>query len=81
MSTSPTARVPPFGAVQCLAGPRHTRGTPPSVVETDAATWIALMVGRISWAEALERRTLTAGGSHCDLSGHLPLLSAPGGPG
>jgi hypothetical protein len=73
-------RVPPFGAVQCLAGPRHTRGTPPSVVETDPATWTGLMVGRISWTEALERHLLTAGGTHGDLSGHLPLLSDPGDP-
>src|ERR1700728_2800091 len=28
-------RVPPFVAVQCVAGPKHTRGTPPNVVETD----------------------------------------------
>lgn len=70
-------RVPPFGAVQCLTGPRHTRGTPPSVVETDPATWTALVVGRISWTEARERRLLTAGGTRSDLSDHLPLLPEP----
>src|SRR5687768_13401729 len=35
-------RIPPFGAIQCVAGPRHTRGTPPNVVETDPMTWLLL---------------------------------------
>jgi len=48
-------RVPPFGAVQCIEGPRHTRGTPPNVVETDAATWLALALGLLSWDTAAER--------------------------
>lgn len=38
-------RVPPFAATQCIAGPRHTRGTPPNVVETDPATWLRLVTG------------------------------------
>lgn len=38
-------RVPPFVAVQCIAGPRHTRGTPPNVVETDPRTWLRLVAG------------------------------------
>src|SRR5215469_9410565 len=42
-------RIPPFAAIQCLAGPRHTRGTPPNVVETDALTWILLATGRLGW--------------------------------
>jgi hypothetical protein len=48
-------RVPPFGAVQCIEGPRHTRGTPPNVVETDAATWLALALGLTSWESAADR--------------------------
>src|SRR3954463_4113044 len=28
-------RVPPYGAIQCVEGPTHTRGTPPNVVELD----------------------------------------------
>ncbi|MHC1557923.1 sterol carrier family protein [Actinomycetospora sp. C-140] len=48
-------RVPPFGAVQCVEGPRHTRGTPPNVVETDAATWLALALGLLSWEGATDR--------------------------
>ena len=45
-------RVPPFGAVQCVSGLRHGRGTPPNVVEADPRTWLALVTGRLSWAEA-----------------------------
>ena len=43
-------RVPPFGAVQCIEGPGHTRGTPPNVVETDALTWLAIATGGTAWA-------------------------------
>ena len=45
-------RVPPYGAVQCIAGPTHTRGTPPNVIETDATTWLDLVTGRRDWAGA-----------------------------
>ena len=38
-------RVPPYAAVQVIPGVRHTRGTPPAVVEMDAPTWIALASG------------------------------------
>ncbi len=53
-------RVPPHGAVQCIEGPVHTRGTPPNVIETDGATWLRLAVGDLTWEEALAR-TLGAG--------------------
>ncbi len=73
-------RVPPVAAIQCVAGPRHTRGTPPNVVETDAVTWILLATGRIVWAEAAADRRLRASGPRADLSSYLPLLpaAAPG---
>ncbi|MFD7660858.1 sterol carrier family protein [Actinosynnema sp. NPDC059797] len=67
-------RVPPFAAVQCVAGPRHTRGTPPNVVETDARTWLELAVGRLGWAEAVADARVTASGSRADLSSVLPVL-------
>lgn len=67
-------RVPPFGAAQAVAGTVHRRGTPPSVVETDAATWLALATGRRSWDEALEAGELHASGERCDLSPYLPLV-------
>jgi hypothetical protein len=66
-------RVPPHVAVQFVEGPRHTRGTPPNVVETDAATWLRLATGRTSWAEAVESGTVSASGNRADLAGHLPL--------
>ena len=69
-------RVPPFGAVQCIAGPGHTRGTPPNVVETDALTWLAIATGGTAWAHALEHGRITASGSRADLSAHLPLAWA-----
>jgi hypothetical protein len=73
-------RVPPFGAVQCLAGPRHTRGTPPNVVETDAQTWLGLVLGRSSWGEAVANGKVRASGQRADLSAVLPLagLAGPG---
>jgi len=66
-------RVPPHVAVQCIEGPRHTRGTPPNVVETDAATWLRLASGDLSWADAVAGGTVTASGNRADLSGLLPL--------
>jgi hypothetical protein len=69
-------RVPPFGAVQCIEGPRHTRGTPPNVVETDAATWLALVTGGLAWADAVASGRVRASGSRADLSGLLPLASS-----
>jgi hypothetical protein len=66
-------RVPPFVAVQCVPGPRHTRGTPPNVVETDAATWLRLATGELSWAEAVSGGRVSASGNRADLSAYLPL--------
>jgi hypothetical protein len=66
-------RVPPYAAVQCVEGPRHTRGTPPNVVEMDAATWIGLATGRIGWAEAVADGRARATGPRADLSPWLPL--------
>ncbi|HWI31503.1 MAG TPA: sterol carrier family protein [Microbacterium sp.] len=66
-------RVPPFGAAQVVQGPRHTRGTPPNVVETDATTWIALATGRESWADAAAAGRILASGVRADLEGLLPL--------
>ena len=67
-------RVPPFGAVQAVEGPGHTRGTPPNVVETDAATWLALATGAESWADAVGRGVVRASGVRADVSAWLPLV-------
>ena len=67
-------RVPPVAAVQCLAGPRHTRGTPPNVVETDPVTWMRLATGRLGWAQAVESAAVQASGARADLAAYLPLV-------
>ncbi len=69
-------RVPPFGAVQCVEGPRHTRGTPPNVIETDPDTWLALATGAATWDEAVAAAKITASGSRAQLDGLLPLVRA-----
>jgi Bacterial SCP ortholog len=69
-------RVPPFAAVQCVAGPRHTRGTPPNVVETDPRTWLELATGRVIWAAAVADGRVRASGPRADVSSWLPLVRA-----
>jgi hypothetical protein len=66
-------RVPPFGAVQCIEGPRHTRGTPPNVVETDPITWLSLVSGQLTWVDATAAGRIRASGVRADLSAYLPL--------
>lgn len=67
-------RIPPYAAVQCVEGPRHTRGTPPNVVETDPLTWIRLATGRLGWAEALDAAKVAASGERADLAPYLPVM-------
>ena len=68
-------RVPPYAAVQCVAGPRHTRGTPPNVIETDPLTWLALATGRLGWAAAAASGRVRASGPRADVSDYLPLAA------
>lgn len=68
-------RIPPFVAVQAVAGPRHTRGTPPNVVETDPLTWLRLATGRAQFAAEVTRGAVRATGPRSDLSAHLPVLT------
>ncbi len=69
-------RVPPYAAVQVVAGVRHTRGTPPAVVETDADTWLELATGQLEWAEAEAGGRVRASGERADLAPYLPLTEA-----
>jgi hypothetical protein len=71
-------RVPPYAAVQCIEGPRHTRGTPPNLVEMDPVTWVRLAVGLASWADALAAGAIRASGVRADLGPYLPVLEMPG---
>lgn len=66
-------RVPPYGAVQCGEGPRHTRGTPPNVIETDPVTWVEVACGRLEWHRAVTGGRIRASGDRTDLSRYLPL--------
>ncbi len=66
-------RVPPYAVAQCIEGTRHTRGTPPAVVETDPETWIALAIGDLTWSAACGRGRVIASGERSDLTPLLPL--------
>ena len=68
-------RVPPFIAVQCIEGPRHTRGTPPNVIETDPLTFLRLAIGQLAWSTAVADGSVRASGNRADLSEQLPLLA------
>lgn len=68
-------RVPPYAAVQVVAGVRHTRGTPPAVVEVDPATWLALATGAAQWHDAVEEGRVRASGERADLTAYLPLTT------
>ncbi len=68
-------RVPPAGAVQAVAGPRHTRGTPPNVVETDPETWLGLATGALAWADVVADGRVRASGDRSDISHLLPLTA------
>lgn len=71
--SSVEVRVPPYAAAQAVPGVRHTRGTPPAVVEMDAPTWVALATGTLTWAQAEAGGVVRASGERADLTGHLPL--------
>jgi len=70
-------RVPPYGAIQCVAGLTHTRGTPPNVVETDPITFVRLATGRLDWSEAVAAGSVRASGTRSDLSSYLPCWTTP----
>jgi hypothetical protein len=69
-------RVPPYAAIQCGDGPKHTRGTPPNVIEMDADTWLDLADGRRTWADAYQAGLINASGVRADLTDLLPLRSS-----
>ena len=72
-------RIPPFVAVQCISGPRHTRGTPPNVVETDPRTWLLLATGLLEAADAAASGALRLSGSRAgEVASWLPLVRLSG---
>lgn len=70
-------RVPPFGAVQLIEGPRHTRGTPPNVVEMPADVLLALATGDGTWAQSVATGRIHASGSRSNLSALFPITLPP----
>ena len=70
-------RIPPYAAVQCGAGPTHTRGTPANVIEMDADTWLALANGDRTWADAMSQGLINASGARADLTELLPIRIKP----
>src|ERR1700743_1905567 len=72
-------RIPPFVAVQCISGPRHTRGTPPNVVETDPRTWLQLATGLLQVPDATAAGSLRLSGSRAgEFAAWLPLVRLAG---
>lgn len=77
-------RVPPAGVTQVIAGPRHTRGTPPNTVETTPHVWLRLVTGSATWEEEVAAGNVHASGTRAELSEYLPLpgaVAAAGGDG
>jgi hypothetical protein len=66
-------RVPPFTAVQCVEGPRHTRGTPPNVVEAQPVPFVLLCAGRLAWVDAAADGRVQTWGDRADLTDYLPV--------
>lgn len=72
-------RVPPFVAVQCISGPRHTRGTPPNVAETDPRTWLMVATGLLDLANAAAQGRLALSGSRAgEIADWLPVVTLGG---
>jgi hypothetical protein len=72
-------RIPPFVAVQCISGPRHTRGTPPNVVETDPRTWLLLVTGLLQLTAASAAGAVQLSGSRAgEIQTWLPLVRLAG---
>ena len=72
--SSVEVRIPPYGAVQCIEGPTHTRGTPSNVVEMDPGSWLELALGKNSFEDLAASGKLTASGSRSDLAGLFPIF-------
>ena len=78
MESSAASDVYKRQVVQCVEGSTHRRGTPPAVVEMDAATWLALATGRLAWVDAVGAGSVQASGQRADLASHLPLVEDAG---
>ena len=61
-------RVPPYGAIQCVAGSNHRRGTPPNTVEMSGQTLMRLINEPALWSSLCKSGEVRASGSLSDLS-------------
>jgi hypothetical protein len=75
--SSVEVRVPPWGAVQAIEGPSHTRGTPPAVVEMSAEVWLRLATGAQTFDDAVSQGAIQASGERSNLSAWFPLVPLP----
>jgi len=74
--SSVEVRIPPFVAVQCILGPKHARGTPPNVVETDPRTWLLVISGLKAFEDAVTDGLLRLSGARAaEISSWFPLVS------
>ncbi|MCH9730233.1 MAG: hypothetical protein K0U84_11280 [Actinomycetia bacterium] len=71
-------RIAPFVAVQCIPGPKHTRGNPPNVVQTDPRTWLLVATGLRSFADAVADGAVQVSGARAAEVGRtFPLVVLP----
>jgi hypothetical protein len=68
-------RIPPYAAIQCVAGVTHRRGTPPNVVEMNAETLIKLIDNPNQWTDLLNQGSISASGENSDISKFLAQAS------
>jgi len=66
-------RVPPLGAVQCVEGLTHRRGTPPNTVELNSTDWFALAVGEVTLDELATSGRALLSGTRSDISDVFPI--------
>ena len=69
-------RVPPYGAIQCVAGGNHRRGTPPNTVEMSGQTIIQLVQNPALWDQRVNSGEIQASGAASDLSEIFAAASA-----
>jgi hypothetical protein len=69
-------RIPPYSAIQCVEGPKHTRGTPPNVVEMSAEVLFEIAGGKINWQDAISDGRISASGERSDISALFQQLGA-----
>jgi len=60
-------RIPPYAAIQCVAGSVHRRGTPPNVVEMSGDTLLKLVEDPTCWEKFCDEGLISASGTNANL--------------